>query len=367
MKIPLVDLKAQYLSIKKEIDSAIKNIILQSAFIHGEELELFEKEFAKFCRVKYGVGVASGSVALDLALMALGVGPGDEVILPSHTFIATAEAVSHVGAKPVFVDIDEKTYNINPSLIEKAITKKTKAIIPVHLYGQPAEMEQILKIAKKYKIKVLEDAAQAHGAEYKGKKVGSFGEAAIFSFFPAKVLGCYGDAGMVVTNNQKIAERILLLRDHGRTEKYVHKILGYGLRMDNLQAAILRVKLRYIDKWIRKRRQIVKLYNKLLVGSPIITPYESNYVKSVYYVYTIRIKNRDKIQEELKKAGIGTGIYYPIPLHLQPAYKHLGYKKGDLPVTEKVCQEILSLPLYPELKKSELGRIVREIKKILKE
>lgn len=366
MEIPLVNLKAQYLSIKKEIDKAIKNVIYQSAFIGGKELKSFEEEFAKFCGVRYGVGVASGSVALDLAVMSLGVGPGDEVILPAHTFIATAEAVSHAGAKPVFVDIDERTYNIDPLLIEKALTKKTKIIIPVHLYGQPADMDRILKIAKKYQLKVLEDAAQAHGAEYKGKRVGSFGEAAIFSFFPAKVLGCYGDAGIVVTNNKKIAEKIALLRDHGRKEKYAYQILGYGLRMDNLQAAILRVKLKYLSKWIEKRRQLAKFYNKLLAGGKVAIPYEPDYAKSVYYVYTVRVKERDRIQKELKEKGIYTGIYYPIPLHQQPAYKDLGYKKGSLPKTEKVVREIISLPLYPELASSKIVKIANVIDKLVR-
>ncbi len=365
MKIPLVDLKAQYLSIKKEIDVAIKKVISQSAFIHGDEMKKFEEEFAQFCGVKYGVGVASGSVALDLAVMALGIGSGDEVILPAHTFVATAEAVSHIGAKPIFVDINERTYNIDSLLIEKAITQKTKAIIPVHLYGLPADMDPILKIAKKNKLKVLEDSAQAHGSEYKGKRIGSFGKAAIFSFFPAKVLGCYGDGGMIVTDNKKMADKVSLLRDHGRIEKYTHQIIGYGLRMDNLQAAILRVKLRHIDEWIKKRRELVTFYNRLLAETPVVTPFEPDDFKSVYYVYTIRVKNRDRVQEKLKEKGIATQIYYPIPLHLQPAYRHLGYQKGDLPTTEKVCQEILSLPLYPELKLVQIKKIINAIKAVL--
>lgn len=365
MKIPLVDLKAQYLSIKKEIDQAIKKVIDKSEFISGSELRNFEKEFAKFCQVKYGIGVASGSVALDLAVLTLGIRPDDEVILPAHTFIATAEAISHVGARPVFVDIEEETYNIDPKLIEKAVNKKTKAIIPVHLYGQPADMDPIIKIAKKYRLKIIEDAAQAHGAEYKGKRVGSFGDLAIFSFFPAKVLGCYGDAGIVVTNNKKIAEKVSLLRDHGRVQKYVHKTPGFGVRMDNLQAAILNVKLTYINEWIKMRRKIADQYNKLLENKKVIIPYEPDYAKAVYYVYTVRCKNRDKGREKLNEAGIETGVYYPLPLHLQPAYKYLGYKKGDLPITEKVCQEILSLPIYPEINQKKIIYIVKKLKEII--
>lgn len=363
MNIPLVDLKAQYLSLKKEIDEAVKKVINSSAFIMGEELKLFEEEFARFCGSKYTIGVASGTAALHLSLKALGVKVGDEVITTPQTFIATAEAISNCGAKPVFVDIDEKTYNIDPGKIEKAITKRTRAIIPVHLYGHPAAISKIMAMAKKYRLKVIEDCAQAHGAEYKGKKVGSFGDTGCFSFFPAKSLGGYGDGGMVTTNKVKLAKMIRLLRDHGRIDKYKSTVVGFGERLDNLQAAILRVKLRHLNKWINKRRQIVYLYNQFLSGPKIITPHEAKNVKTAYYVYTIRVKNRDRLREKLKSEGIATGIYYSIPLHLQPAYKFLSYRRDDFPITEKIAKSILSLPLYPELSKENVEKIAETVLK----
>lgn len=361
--IPLVDLYAQYQNIKEEIDDAIERVIKTSAFINGEDNRLFELEFARYCEAKYAVGVGSGSVALDLILEALDIKEGDEVICPSLTFIATAEAISHRKARPVFVEIDEETYNIDPKKIEEKITRKTKAIIVVHLYGNPANMSKISKIARKYKIKVIEDAAQAHGAIYRNRKVGNFSDAAIFSFFPGKNLGCFGDGGAVVTNNKKIMEKVTLLKDHGRVEKYSHKILGYGARLDNLQAAILRVKLKHLNRWNQRKREIAKIYSSAL-SDKFIIPTETKYGQSVYYVYTLRAKNRQKIMNKLKSEGIAAGIYYPISLHLQPAYKFLGYKKGDFPITVKVCQEIFSIPLYPELKKTQINFIVRVLNQI---
>jgi len=361
-KIPLVDLSVQHRQIKKEIDRAIKKVISRSDFILGKELELFEKEFAEFCQVKYAVGVGSGTAAIHLALIALGIKPGDEIITTPLTFIATVEPIVWLGAKPVFVDIDEKTYNLDPSLIEAKITKRTKAIICVHLYGQPCVMDKIIKIAKKYNLLVIEDCAQAHGAEFKGKKVGSFGEVGCFSFFPAKNLGCFGDGGMVVTNNRKLADKIRLLRNHGRREKYEHLVVGYGERLDTFQAAILRVKLRYLEKWNRQRRERVDLYNKLLKDLEVVLPFEEKKTKGVYYVYTIRVKRRGELKKCLKKKGVETNIYYPIPLHLQPALLFLGCKKGSFPVTEKICQEVISLPLYPEIETFKIRRIVHKIK-----
>jgi len=360
MKIPLVDLYAQYFSLKPEIDKAIKRIIKTSAFINGEDNRLFEEEFARFCGVKHAIGVASGSAALDISLETLGITEGDEVICPSNTFTATAEAIVHRGAKPVFVDIDEESYNIDPCKIENKINTKTKAIIVVHLYGCPSNMDEINKIAKKYKLWVIEDAAQAHGASYKGKKVGSLGDIACFSFFPAKNLGCYGDGGAVVTNNSGLAKKIKLLKDHGRTEKYIHKEIGYGLRLDNLQAAILRVKLKYLDKWNRKKRKIASVYNKNL-KELYTTPEIKENTKPVFYVYTLRHTKRDRIIDRLKSVGISTGVYYPVPLHLQEAYGYLGYKKGDLPVTEKVCKEIFSIPIYPELQQMQINTIIQKL------
>lgn len=406
--ISLVDLFAQYKTIRKEINQAIKRVIITSSYIMGEDVYKFEEEFAQYLGIKYCIGVSSGTDALHLALIALGVGEDDEIITAPFTFIATAEAISMRGAKPVFVDIDKNTYNIDPIQIETKISPKTKGIIPVHLYGQPTDMDSILKIAKKYRLFVLEDCAQAHGARINIKyqkfplrrdprccnaqkfansigtnikntnkkskkgngkskwvKVGTLGDAGIFSFYPGKNLGAYGDAGMVVTNNQDIAEKIRLLRNHGRLEKYEHKILGYGARLDTLQAAILRVKLRYLDKWNKKRREIARLYNKLLDGLPVITPFEPEWVKSVYHIYAVRIENRDKIKKELKKKGIDTGIHYPIPLHLQPAYKNLGYKKGDFPVSERAAEEVLSLPMFAELTNGDVTKVVNNIIHIL--
>jgi dTDP-4-amino-4,6-dideoxygalactose transaminase len=318
----------------------------------GEELERFEEEFALFCNTKYAIGVANGSDALILALIACEIGEGDEVITVPNTFIATTEAITHVGGKIVFADIDPKTYTIDISKIEEKINERTKAIIPVHLYGQPANMDPIMRLAKKYDLKVIEDAAQAHGAEYKGEKVGSIGDVACFSFYPGKNLGAYGDAGMITTNSEEIAKKVKLLRNHGRiTKKYEHEIEGCSSRLDNLQAAILRVKLKYLNNWNDSRRDNAKKYNELLNDTAgIVTPYEADYAKHVYHLYVIRTeKGRDKLREELKLKGVATGIHYPIPLHLQPAYSYLGYKKGDFLVTEKASEEILSLPMFAEL------------------
>ncbi len=368
--IPFVDLKAQYDSIKNEIDGAIQNVLDNTSFIMGEELEKFEEEFALFCNTKFAIGVANGSDALILALRACEIGKVDEVITVPHTFIATTEAITHVGGKIVFVDIDPKTYTIDVSKIEEKINDKTKAIIPVHLYGQSADMDPILDLAKKYDLKIIEDAAQAHGAEYKGKKVGSMGDVACFSFYPGKNLGAYGDAGMEVTNSEEITNKIKLYRNHGRiNKKYEHDIEGYSSRLDNLQAAILRVKLRYLNKWNENRRRNAKKYNELLNNiDGITTPYEADYAKHVYHLYVIRVEkeSRDKLREELRSKGIATGIHYPIPLHLQPAYNYLGHKKGDFPITEKVSQEILSLPIFAELSDEQIEEICYCIKNFYK-
>jgi dTDP-4-amino-4,6-dideoxygalactose transaminase len=362
--IPFVDLKAQYNSIKDEIDEAIQKVLNTTSFIMGEELIKFEEEFAPFCNTKYAIGVANGSDALVLALRACGIGKGDEVITVPHTFISTTEAITHVGGKIIFVDINPKTYTIDVSKIEEKITEKTKAIIPVHLYGLPVDMDPIIRLSEKYNLKIIEDAAQAHGAEYKGKKVGSIGDVGCFSFYPAKNLGAYGDAGMMTTNNKEIAEKAKLLRNHGRiTKKYEHEIEGYSSRLDNLQAAILRIKLRYLNRWNDNRRKSVEVYKRLLSEiDEIILPYEADYAKHVYHLYVIRTEGRNGLREVLKSNGIATGIHYPIPLHLQPAYNYLGYKEGDFPITEKTSQEILSLPMFAELTNEQIKEIVREIK-----
>jgi len=364
MKIPLLDLKKQYLSIKKEIDQAIKRVLNSTQFILGENVQKFEKEFSKFCGTKYAIGVGNGTDALYLSLRALNISKGDEVIIPVNTFIATAEAITLNGAKPVFVDIDLNTFNIDPEKIEKAITKKTKAIIPVHLFGQPADMSPILKIARKYRLYVIEDCAQAHRAKYKNKKIGSIGDVACFSFFPGKNLGAYGDAGIVITNNKKLAQKIHMLRNHGREKKYIHRMEGINSRLDEIQAAILRVKLKHLNKWNKARQKNAKIYDKLFRNmNDIITPRIIKNTQSVYYFYTICVKNRKKIQKKLKEKGVSTGIHYPVPLHLQPAYKYLGHKRGDFPKAEKQSNEILSLPIYPELAEKQIKFIVNIIKK----
>ncbi|MCM8800303.1 MAG: DegT/DnrJ/EryC1/StrS family aminotransferase, partial [Candidatus Omnitrophica bacterium] len=331
----------------------------------------FEKEFAHFCGAKYAVGVSSGTDALFLSLLSLGIGEGDEVIVPVFTYIATALVVSHTGARPVFVDIREDTYNIDPEKIEKLITKNTKAIIPVHLYGQPADMPRILELARKYKLKVIEDAAQAHGAKikinHKWQMVGSIGDIGCFSFYPSKNLGALGDGGLIITDSQKIYKKLLILRDYGRISKYIHKIIGYNCRLDTLQAAILRVKLKKLLKWNRLRQESAKKYNRYLKDiKGIITPYVSEGVEHVYHIYAIRTKFRKKILEEFKKRGIISLVHYPLPLHLQPAYKDLGYKRGDFPIAEKVSQEILSLPIFPHITDRQIRYVVEAIKEKMK-
>jgi len=357
MTVPLVDLKAQYLSIKEAIDEAINHVITRANFIQGEEVALFEREFARYCGVKEAVAVSSGTEALRLALVACGIGQGDEVVTTPFTFIATAEAISQVGASPVFVDIDPITCNLDPKKVEWAVSKKTKAIIPVHLYGRPADMDGICAVARKYNLKVIEDAAQAHGARYKGKRVGTFGEVACFSFYPGKNLGAYGDAGMLVTNNAAIAERVRLLRDHGRKEKYEHLYVGFNSRMDTIQAAVLRVKLMYLDRWNARRRVLASVYRGLLRDLDLFVPPEDTHYESVYHLFVIRTPLRAHLRRVLRAAGVDTGIHYPIPLHLQPAYRHLGYQIGDFPESERAAREVLSLPLYPELPEDQVHRI----------
>ena len=367
MKIPLVDLKAQYSSIKGEIDAATRKVMESGQFILGEEVESLEKEITSFLGVKHAVGVASGTEALLLALLACGVGPGDEVITTPFTFIATTEAITQCGAKPVFVDIDPRTFNIDPAKIAEAITKKTKAILPVHLYGQPADMESILKLARRYGLKVIEDCAQSFGAEYKGKKTGSLGDAGCLSFFPSKILGAYGDGGMVVTNNPEIAEKVIMLRNHGTKQKYYHLISGFNSRLDELQAAILRIKLKHLDQWSKLRHDKAALYTRLLGElNGIETPYVAPYSYHVFNYYTIRLKDsrrsRNALQKHLEAKGIQTAIYYPLSLHLQEVYSSLGYKPGDFPQSEQAQGEVLSLPLYPELTEGQIEEITRVIK-----
>jgi len=361
MQLEFLDLKAQYEAIKEEIKKAIMDIVESGQYIMGPNVKAFEEEIAAYLGVKHAIAVANGTDALVLTLDALEIGPGDEVITSPYTFFASAECISRVGAKPVFADIDPETLNINPEEIEKKITEKTKAIIPVHIFGQAAEMDKITALAEKHDIYVVEDACQAIGAEINGRKVGTIGKAGCFSFFPTKNLGAYGDGGLVVTNDDELADKIRLLRVHGSRKKYFHDVVGYNSRLDEIQAAILRVKLKYIDSWNEARRQKAKLYNELLKNTPVKTPDIKEGKSHVFHLYTILAPNRDELKRHLEQKGIPTGIYYPLPLHLQEAYKDLGYKKGDMPVAEKTCKSNLSLPLYPEMPDEQIKYIADSV------
>lgn len=361
--IPFIDLKRQHSLLGPQIETSIKKIINKGDFILGTEVMLFEKKFAQYCQTKYAVGVACGTDAILLALKALGIGESDEVIIPVNTFIATALPVISLGATPIFVDVDKKTYNIDTAKIEEKITKKTKAIIPVHLYGQVANMDKIMSLAKKYKLYVIEDACQAHGSEYKGKKAGSFGDIACFSFYPGKNLGAYGDAGAITTNNKTLSEKIKILRNVGQKEKYRHIELGYNSRLDTIQAAVLAIKLPHLNIWNEKRRQHAALYEKLLSGLNITLPYEPDENLSNYHLYVIRTSKRNDLLSYLKEQDIHCGIHYPIPLHLQPCMKNLGYKKGDFPIAEMYAEKIISLPMFPELTEREIEQIATQIRK----
>jgi len=370
-----LDLSLQYKSIKGEIDEAIKRVLENTVFIGGKEVEEFEKEVAEFCGVKYAIGVNSGTDALLLSLKAIGVGSGDEVITAPFTFIATAGVIANCGARPVFADINPETFNIDPSKIEEKITEKTKAILPVHLFGQIADMDEIMAIARKHNLYVIEDAAQAIGAEYGStgspqvrRKAGTIGDLGCFSFFPSKNLGAYGDGGMIITNNDKLAEKIRLLKNHGSSpkEKYLNLIIGTNSRLDALQAAILRVKLKYLSKWSKERAGKASYYNEKLKGiGDIITPVTASDRNHIFHQYTLRLRSgqaRDKLKKYLGEAEIPAMIYYPLPLHLQPAFQNLGLQEGDFPESEKVSKEVLSLPIYPELAESTQDEIVNGIK-----
>jgi len=356
--IPLVGLLDQYQTIKSEIDSAIENIITNSSFIGGEEVRRFESEFAAFCEARACVGVGNGTDALYLTLRALGIGLGDEVITVAHTFIATSEAISMTGATPIFIDIREDTLLMNPDLIEPAITKRTKAIVPVHLYGQSCDMDAIMEIAGRHGLKVVEDAAQAHGGRWRGQRVGSIGDAATFSFYPGKNLGAFGDAGAVVSQDETLIEKIRMLANHGRLEKYTHKMEGVNSRLDSLQAAILRVKLRHLDEWNRKRRAHADFYLESLSQSEVQTQAVNPNAEPVWHLFVVRVQDREALQERLKAAGVSTGVHYPIPLHVQPAYESRQIPLGSLPITEAAASEVVSLPMYPELCQEQLESIV---------
>lgn len=362
-KVPFLDLKAHHDPLRQEIQAAIQQVIDSSAFAGGPFVAKFEADFAKFCGCAHATGVGNGTDALWLALVGLGVGAGDEVITSPSTFIATAEAISLCGAKPVFVDIDEQTYTLDPSLIEKAITPRTRAIIPVHLFGQMADMDPIMAIARKHHLFVVEDACQAHGASYKGCMAGTIGDAGCFSFYPGKNLGAFGEAGAVVTNNAELQKKIQVFRDHGQAKKYYHSIVGWNARMDGIQGAVLDLKLKGLGGSNQARRQHSHSYGELLGGiEEVITPYEAPYGTHVYHIYAVRVKNRDAVLQKMGEQGIGCAIHYPIPVHLQDAYRFLGYQKGAFPVAERCAEEFLSLPMYPELSREQLQTTVEALK-----
>ncbi|MBN2254708.1 MAG: DegT/DnrJ/EryC1/StrS family aminotransferase [Deltaproteobacteria bacterium] len=366
MKVPFLDLTSQYETMKDEIHTAINQVIEKTAFAGGPFVEQFENEFAPFCSCEHAVGVGNGTDALWLPLLALGIGPGDEVITVPSTFIATAEAISFCGATPVFIDIEERTYNMNPDLLEAAITPKTKAIIPVHLFGQPADMDPIMEIARKHNLYVVEDACQAHGSEYKGKKAGSMGDAAAFSFYPGKNLGAYGEGGATVTNNAELAKTMKMFRDHGQSQKYYHGMIGWNARLDGIQGSILSAKLRHLDAWNDARRNHAHLYTKLFFETEgIITPHEADYAKHVFHIYAIRVKNRDRLISTLAERDIFCGIHYPVPVHLQQAYGMLGYKKGSFPIAEKCAEEFVSLPMFAELTDEQVAYVAKNVKELI--
>jgi dTDP-4-amino-4,6-dideoxygalactose transaminase len=360
--IPFVDLKTQYHSIKSEIDAAIAGILESSQFVLGSEVAAFENEFAAYCQVQHAIGVNSGTSALHLALLAAGIGPGDEVITTPFTFVATVAAIIYAGAMPVFVDIEPRSFTLDVNKIKRAITQRTKAILPVHLYGQMADMDPILELARRHNLVVIEDAAQAHGAEYNGRKAGSLGDLGCFSFYPGKNLGAYGEGGMVVTNQIEYARTMRMLRDWGAEKKYQHVLKGYNYRLEGMQGAILRVKLRHLEDWTEKRREKAAYYTQLLAAKGIQTPEELPDRRHVYHVYAIRTGDREVLQHALVAQGIQSGIHYPIPVHLQLAYADLGYQKGDFPCAEQAAHEVLSLPMYPELSNDQIEQVVEALK-----
>lgn len=359
MNIPFLDLKKQYKDIQEEVDTAISRVVKRQVFILGEELEAFEKEFASYLGCKYVVGVGSGTEGLILSLMALGIGKGDEVITPVNSFIATTIAITQVGATPIFVDCYSDTYQINVEQVREKITKKTKAILPVHLYGAPCEIMKLQKIAKESNIFLVEDACQAHGAMYKNKKVGTFGDLGVFSFYPGKNLGAYGDGGAICTDSEELYKRLKRIRNYGQEEKYYSKEIGINSRLDEIQAAILRVKLKYLDEWNKERNEIAQRYKRELIGIRMQKISENTF--SCYHLFVIENNKRDELRNFLKVKGIDALIHYPVPIHLQKCYEYLGYKKGDFPVSERVSDTILSIPIYPELKVNEQKYISKEL------
>jgi len=365
VRVPLVDLKAQYLQIRDEVHAALDRVMETTSFSLGWAVREFEEAFAAHHGAAYCVATSSGTSALHVALLAMGVGAGDEVIVPVNTFIATAEAVAYCGARPVFVDMSDEDFCIDPGKIGEAVTAKTKAVIPVHLYGQPSQMDAILAVAREHGLKVLEDCAQAHDAQYGGRMVGTFGIAGAFSFYPAKNLGAYGEGGAVITDDQEIAERARKLRHHGSSKRYHHDVIGYNYRMHGFQGAVLTVKLRHLRQWTESRRRAARKYREALADLPIRLPSERERVRHVYHLFVVRLKDRAKAIEALAAGGIDYGIHYPVPLHLTGAFAHLGHRKGDFPVAEAAAEEILSLPMYPELTGEEIEQIAASLRKAL--
>jgi dTDP-4-amino-4,6-dideoxygalactose transaminase len=359
--IPYLDLAAQMRPIRKEIDAVIAKTLDNCTFCLGPDVAQFEKDFARYCGAQHAVGFNSGTSALHVALLLLNIRPGDEVITTPFTFVATSWAISYVGARPVYVDIEDQTFNLNPRNVERAITARTKAIMPVHLYGHPCDMDPLLEICRKYKLPLVEDAAQAVGAKYRGKVVGTFGVTAGFSFYPGKNLGAYGEGGALVTNDPALAARSRALREHGSTQRYYHDEVGFNYRMEGIQGAVLGVKLKHLDAWTQARRRVAQRYHQLLAGTPLQLPREADYAQSVYHVYVVRHPRRDELKKHLEQNKIGCALHYPLPLHLQKCYASLGYKAGAFPVAERAGRECLSLPIYPELTDSQIQRVAAVI------
>ncbi|HOD66085.1 MAG TPA: DegT/DnrJ/EryC1/StrS family aminotransferase [candidate division Zixibacteria bacterium] len=361
MKVPYLDLQAQYQSIKDDIAAAVQRVLDSSTYVLGPSVREFEEAFARYCGTAHCAGVNSGTSALVLALRALEIGPGDEVVTAANTFVATVAAIAHTGAHPVLVDIDPRTRTIDPRLLPMALSRRTRAVIPVHLYGRPADMEAIMRLAEKYEVSVVEDAAQAHGARYRGRRIGSFGRLAAFSFYPGKNLGAYGEAGAVTTDDPELDRRLRMLRDHGSERKYYHDLVGYNARMEGIQGAVLGVKLRRLDQWNEARRRVAARYDELLRDLPVTTPPVDPEVEPVYHLYVIETERRDALQAFLAERGVPTLIHYPVPVHLQRGYDFLGRRKGDFPVAERQAEQILSLPIFPEMTEAQVDYVAAQI------
>jgi dTDP-4-amino-4,6-dideoxygalactose transaminase len=364
--IPYLDLAAQMRPLRKEIDAAIARTLDQCSFCLGPDVVQFEKDFAKACGAQHCVGFNSGTSALHVALLLHGVGAGDEVITTPHTFVATSWAISYVGAKPVYVDIDDATFNLDPARVERAITPRTKALLPVHLYGHPCDLDPLLEIARRHKLPLVEDACQAHLAKYKGKTVGTFGEISCYSFYPGKNLGAYGEGGALVTNNAAFAARARSLREHGSTQRYYHDEIGFNYRMEGIQGAVLGVKVKHLDEWTRARRRVAHRYHELLAGTPLKLPREAAWAESAWHVYVVRHPRRDELKKHLETNRIGSALHYPLPLHLQKCYASLGYKQGDFPIAEQAARECLTLPIYPELTDAQIERVAASVKEFFR-